>query len=73
MRALVSVCVVVLVVLVAVGFYRGWFALSGPARDPDGNRINVGLTVDPAKASADAAEARDAVSDAAGQGRTEPE
>ena len=69
MRKLVGVVVVLIVCVVAVGFYRGWFTLSGPNRDADGNKVSIGLSVDPARAKADATQAKDKASDLSGQGK----
>lgn len=69
MRTLISVLVVAIICVAAVGFYRGWFTLSGPNRDGDGNRVNIGLSVDPAKVKADAAQAQDKASELSGQDR----
>jgi hypothetical protein len=47
-----------LLVLVVVGlvaaFVRGWIAFSTPAREPESNKVNVKLTVDPDKVKEDA-------------------
>jgi hypothetical protein len=67
MRTFISVLVVLIICVVAVGFYRGWFTLSGPNRDADGNKVNIGLSVDPAKAKADATQAKDKASELSGQ------
>lgn len=48
-----AVLVVVVLLLIGVGFYRGWFALSSPA-DQDSNKVNVSLTVDGDKVQEDA-------------------
>ena len=44
---------VLVLVLVGVGFYRGWFSLSSHGRD-ESNKVGVNLTVDPDKAKEDA-------------------
>jgi hypothetical protein len=61
--------VVLTICIVAIGFYRGWFTLSGPNRDADGNKVSIGLSVDPAKAKADATQAKDKASELSGQGK----
>jgi len=66
MRKLIGVVVVLIVCVVAVGFYRGWFALSGPNRNGDGNTINVQLSVDPDKMQSDAAQAKDKATERSG-------
>ena len=69
MRKFIGLVVVLLVCVGAFGFYRGWFTLSGPNRDADGNKVNIGLSVDPAKAQADATQAKDKASELSGQGK----
>jgi len=66
MRKLISVLVVLAICIAVVGFYRGWFTLSGPNRDSDGNKINVQLSVDPDKVKADAAQAKDKATERSG-------
>jgi cell division protein FtsX len=49
-----TVLFVLLVCVVALGFYRGWFALS--SQNPNGgNKVNINLTVDRDKMQEDAA------------------
>ena len=69
MRKLIGVLVVLAICIAVVGFYRGWFTLSGPNRDADGNKVNIGLSVDPAKAQADATQAKDKAAELSGQGK----
>ena len=66
MRKFIGLVVVLLVCVGAFGFYRGWFTLSGPNRDSDGNKINVQLSVDPDKVKADAAQAKDKATERSG-------
>jgi hypothetical protein len=54
-RALIVLGIVVL----AAGFIRGWFALSGPHRAPQSNKVDVNLTIDPEQMKEDAAEAKE--------------
>ena len=53
MRKLCSLLVVLAIVVVGVGFYRGWFALSSPTTDTGSHKVNINLTVDPDKVKAD--------------------
>jgi hypothetical protein len=46
--------IVLVIVLLAAGVVRGWFALSGPHRQPETNKVDVNLTVDPDKMKEDA-------------------
>lgn len=52
--------VLLLLCLVGVGIYRGWFSFSTPARDPQGHKVNLSVSVDTdrVKADADALKAR---------------
>jgi hypothetical protein len=43
----------ILLIVVGVGFYRGWFVLSS-ARETTSNRVNINLTVDPDRVKEDA-------------------
>ena len=42
-----------------LGFYRGWFILSGHTRDTGSHKVDVKLTVDPVKLKEDAESAQD--------------
>jgi hypothetical protein len=53
-RSFISVLFVLLLCVVAVGFYRGWFTLSSPSPDTGSNKVNVNLTVDQGKMQEDA-------------------
>jgi hypothetical protein len=46
--------IVLVIVLLAAGFVRGWIALSAPHRQPETNKVDVNLTVDPEKMKEDA-------------------
>ena len=53
-RTIMSVLFVLLVGVVALGFYRGWFALSSRYPDAGSDKVNVNLTVDRGKMQEDA-------------------
>jgi hypothetical protein len=53
-RSIAVVLLLLLVGLVAVGFYRGWFALSSSGPAQGDNKVNVKLTVDGDKIEDDA-------------------
>ncbi len=53
-RTVITVLLVLLVGVVALGFYRGWFALSSRSPDAGSNKVNVNLTVDREKMQEDA-------------------
>jgi hypothetical protein len=46
--------IVLAVIVVVAAFFRGWVALSGPHRVPDGHKVDVNLSVDPDKLKEDA-------------------
>ena len=52
--SLFNVVLVLALLLVGVGFYRGWFTLSSHRDSVGGNQVDVNLKVDPDKAKADA-------------------
>ena len=54
MKKLFAVLFVLVVCVVAIGFYRGWFALSSSNVDDGSNKVNVNLTVDKDKMQDDA-------------------
>lgn len=53
-KRLFAVLVVLVLLLVGVGFYRGWFALSSPSDGNGSNKVNVNLTMDRGKMQDDA-------------------
>jgi hypothetical protein len=57
----VTILFVLIVCLVGIGFYRGWFALSRSGPDTGSGKVNINLTVDPDKAKQDAEQVKDKV------------
>ena len=53
MKRLIAVLIVLVLLVVGVGFYRGWFTVSKSDADV-GNKVNVNLTVDGDKIQEDA-------------------
>jgi hypothetical protein len=53
-RSIISLLLVLLVGVVAVGFYRGWFALSSHRPDAGSDNVNINLKVDRDKMQEDA-------------------
>jgi len=53
MKKLIPVVIVLALVVVGLGFYRGWFTLSSPG-DKSSHKVNVNLTVDGDKFQDDA-------------------
>ncbi len=56
MNKLASLLILIALVVVGVGFYRGWFVLSSE-RDVGTNKVDIQLTVDPDQVKRDAQQA----------------
>jgi hypothetical protein len=54
MRRLGAVFIVIVLLVVGLGFYRGWFALSQPAPTAGSDAVNINLATDPGKMKQDA-------------------
>ena len=54
MKKLSIVLFVIVLLVVGVGFYRGWFALSSGSPDAGSNKVDVNLTMDRDKIKEDA-------------------
>jgi hypothetical protein len=54
MNRLFAVLIVLVLLAVGFGFYRGWFALTSRSPDVGGNKVNINLTVDGDKMQEDA-------------------
>jgi|tagenome__1003787_1003787.scaffolds.fasta_scaffold20655972_2 hypothetical protein len=54
MKRLGSILVAVTILIVGVGFYRGWFAFSRPAAEAGSNNVNINLAANPDKMKRDA-------------------
>jgi len=59
MKKLFVVVTVLVILVVGVGFYRGWFALSSENRDTENNKTDINLTVDRGKVKEDVQEVKD--------------
>lgn len=53
MRRIVSILLLIAIILIPVGFYRGWFAFS-TSRAPINNQVDLNLSVHPDKIEQDA-------------------
>ena len=69
MRSLLSLLVVTVLVLVVVGFFRGWFTLSGDGRGTESSKVT--LTVDTDKVKEDAEKAKDKTAEFSGKVKEE--
>lgn len=47
------------IIIVVAGFVRGWFALTGPHREPESNKVDVNFTVDPDRIKEDAEQVKE--------------
>ncbi len=61
MRSLIKLLVVLLICLVAIGFYRGWFSLSNASPDKEGDKANINMSVDKGKMKSDVKKAEEKV------------
>ena len=62
-----KVLVVLVLCVVGFGFYRGWFALSSPARDAESNKVNINLSMDGDKVKEDAEMVKDKTAELTGK------
>jgi hypothetical protein len=53
-KTLSAVLIAIAILVVGVGFYRGWFAFSQPIPDAGSNKVNINLATDPDKMKQDA-------------------
>ena len=62
MRFLIKLLVVLVVCLVGIGLWQGWFGISrSPNPDADGNKVNLNVSVDKDKIKSDVKKAKAAV------------
>jgi hypothetical protein len=54
MRKLAAVLFAISILVVGLGFYRGWFALSSSTPAAGSNKVNINLATDPDKMKQDA-------------------
>lgn len=66
---LFPVLIVLVLVLVGFGFYRGWFAMSSSNPEQGNNKVNVNLTMDGDKFQKDAQTVKDKAVELTGQAR----
>ncbi len=61
MRSLIKLLAVLLIGLVAIGLYRGWFSLSSSKPDDESDKVNVTVSVDKGKMQSDIKVAKEKV------------
>jgi hypothetical protein len=66
MKRLAVVLIVIAILIVGLGFYRGWFALSRPAADAGSNKVNINLATDPDKMKQDVEAVKDKATELTG-------
>ena len=54
MKSLSAVLIAIVVLVVGLGFYRGWFVLSRPTAEAGSSTVNINLATDPDKMKQDA-------------------
>ncbi len=59
MRKLFGVLIVIAILVVGLGFYRGWFTLSTSNPEAEADKVNVEMTVDRGKMNEDAKAVKD--------------
>jgi len=68
MRMLLVIAVLLVVGVVGLGFYLGWFSIS-TSRDAEHGKTGVELNIDQGKMKADAERAREKINNAVKQGK----
>lgn len=67
MKRMSIVLVVIVLLVVGVGFYRGWFAFSSGTSDAGSNKVDVNLTVDGDKIQEDGEAVKQKATELTGQ------
>jgi hypothetical protein len=65
-KRLSAVLIAIAILVVAVGFYRGWFTVSRSAADAGSNTVNINLAADPDKMKQDAEMVKDKATELTG-------
>jgi cell division protein FtsX len=66
MKRFSSLLIVLVIIVVSLGFYRGWFTLSG-RREAVSHKVDVNLTVDTDKVKEDAETVKDKAAELTGK------
>ncbi len=67
MNRLFGILIVLVICFAAVGFYRGWFTVSSRSPDAASQKVDINLSVDPAKMKADAESVKEKAVELTGQ------
>jgi hypothetical protein len=73
MKKLGAVLIVIAILVIGLGFYRGWFALSRPDADAGSNTVNINLAANPDKMKQDATMVKDKATELTGGARKDTE
>jgi hypothetical protein len=65
-KRLSAVLIAIAILVIGMGFYRGWFAVSCPAADAGSNAVNINLAADPDKMKRDAEMVKDKATELTG-------
>jgi len=65
------VLIVLAILVIGFGFYRGWFAMSSSNADKGSSKVNVNLTVDGDKIKEDATAVQDKTAELTGGAKKE--
>ena len=68
---LFPVLIVLVLLVIGFGFYRGWFAMSSSNADKGSNKVNVNLTMDGNKMQEDAATVQNKTAELTGGAKKE--
>ncbi len=66
MRRIGSIVIVLAILVVGIGFYRGWFTLTSPTPATGRGEVNINLSTDTDKMKEDAQELKDKASELTG-------
>jgi len=64
---LMKVLIVLVLCVVGLGFYRGWFAVSSHRGGAESNKVNINVTVDPDKVKEDAEKVKEKTAELTGK------
>lgn len=71
MNRLFAFLIVMVICVVAIGFYRSWFTVSSPSSNAESNKVDINLAVDPDKVKADAEIVKDKAAELTGRATEE--
>jgi hypothetical protein len=63
MKKLGAALTLLAILVVGLGFYRGWFTLSSPAPESGSSKVNINLATDPDKMKQDVQTTKDKVAE----------